>query len=388
MRIILCVLWLLPSLAMAEVNYGNWLAGSIVKRYTPTIDAMTHHGWDHSNSAILHGIEKIYLKNHDKKYLRYIKAYADQFVNADGSIKGLLLTLDGMHPGVICLFLYEQTGDKKYLLAAKTMRDHLIGTPIKPSQFNKTPEGGYWHKTDEKYKNVMSVDGLYMAYPFLVHYAVIANEKELLDVAAKQILLAAERSYNIKANLPYHAWNYDKEKPWANKITGTSSQFWSRTTGWYSMALVDVLEYFPKDHPAYNNILLAFQSLAQGIKASQNPQDGLWYQVLDAYDKPLNYPETSGSAMIVYALQKGVNLKLIDAAYHDIAEKGWSGIKTKVATFNDGGPQINSVAPPMGSQINYDGYVAIRPVSVPVAEGAHYPHGYIGVLMAASVMEN
>lgn len=389
MRIIsVCVLWLLSSLALAEVNQGEWLANSIIKRYTPTIDAMTHHGWDHSNSAILHGIEKIYLKHHDKKYLKYIKAYADQFVNTDGSIKGLLTTLDGMHPGVVCLFLYEQTGDKKYLRAAKTMRDHLIGTPDKPSQFSKTPEGGYWHKTDEKYKNVMSVDGLYMTYPFLVRYALVANEKELLDVAAKQILLVSERSFNTKSNLAFHAWNYDKEKPWANKITGTSSQFWSRATGWYSMALVDVLEYFPKNHPAYNKILFAFQGLATGIKTYQNPADGLWYQVVDAYDQPQNYPEASGSGMIIYALQKGVNLKLIDGTYHDVAEKGWAALKTKITPYGDGGPQIKSVAPPMSSQIDYAGYVAIRPISVPADEGKHHPHGYIGTLMAASVMEN
>lgn len=388
MRILaLWVVCFFSNTVVAEMNQGEWLADAIVKRYSPTIDVMTHHGWDHSNSAILHGIEKIYLNNHDKKYLKYIKAYADEFINADGTIKELFTNLDGMHPGVVCLFLYEQTGDKKYQLAAKTMRDHLLGTPTKPSLFSKTPDGGYWHKNDEKYKNVMSVDGLYMTYPFLVRYALLSGEKELLDIAAKQILLVSEHSFNIKTNLPYHAWSYDKDKPWANRITGTASQFWSRATGWYAMALVDVLEHFPKDHPAYSKILFAFQSLAQGIKSAQSPRDGLWYQVLDAYDQPQNYPETSGSSMIVYALQKGVNLKLIDASYHTIAEKGWTAIKTKITKFNDGGPQINSVAPPMSSQNDYAAYVAIRPVSIPAEQGTHYPHGYIGVLMAASVME-
>ena len=85
MRIIaLCILLFSSELVVAEMNQGEWLANAIVKRYSPTIDVMTHHGWDHSNSAILHGIEKIYLNNRDKKYLKYIKAYADDFINADG----------------------------------------------------------------------------------------------------------------------------------------------------------------------------------------------------------------------------------------------------------------------------------------------------------------
>jgi unsaturated rhamnogalacturonyl hydrolase len=348
---------------------------------------MTGSGWDHANSTILHGIEKVNQRHPNSAYVSYIKAYADAFVNDDGSIKGLRDTLDGMHPGVVCLFLYEQTGDVKYKRAAQTMRDYFVGTAQQASPFHKTPDGGYWHKNNEKYSNVMSVDGTYMVYPFLVHYAVMFKEPALLDLAAAQILLAHERSFNIKAQLPYHAWNYDKTKPWANPITGTSSQFWSRASGWSSMALVDVLEYFPKDHPSYGRLLFLFQQFAEGLKSAQNPVDGLWYQVLDSANKPDNYPEASGSGMITYALQKGVNLNLLDGSYAKVAAKGWQGLQLKIKTYKDGGPQITSVAPAMGSQSDYAGYVAIRPINLPSDAIKQDPHGYIGVLMAASVME-
>jgi rhamnogalacturonyl hydrolase YesR len=36
--------------------------------------------------------------------------------------------------------------------------------------------------------------------------------------------------------------------------TGTS-QFWSRSIGWYAMALVDVLDYFPKEHPKQKELV-------------------------------------------------------------------------------------------------------------------------------------
>jgi unsaturated rhamnogalacturonyl hydrolase len=348
---------------------------------------MGHDGWDHSNSIILHGIEKTYNKTHNKKYLKYIKAYADSFINKDGSIKGLTPTLDGMHPGVLCLFLYEQTGDEKYKLAAKTMRDHLLGTPAKASAFNKTPDGAFWHKNNDKYKNVISVDGLYMYAPFLIRYGVMFNDPEAIDITTQQILLVTSHSFNIKANLPYHAWNYDKSKPWAHVITGSSTQFWSRAVGWFSMALADVLEYLPATHPNRDKILFLYQSLAKGIQAAQNPADGFWYQVVDAYSQPNNYPEASGTGMMIYGLQKGVDLKLLDASYHEVAEKAWQALQTKITTYKDGGPRMNSVAPPMGSQVDYQAYVAIRPVSVPAEAGEDAPHGYIGILMAAAVME-
>lgn len=368
---------------------GPRLSAAIMGRYAPTIEEMGHYGWDHSNSAVLHGMQKVYQRTRDPAILKYIRDYADLFVNPDGSVKGLRHNLDGMQPGVLCLFLYRETGEAKYLAAARTMRDIFIGTPDKPSTFKRTAEGGYWHKSEDHYKNVMSVDGLYMVYPFLVQYAVVAREPALFDVATAQILMVASHSFNTKFNLPYHGWDYGKEQPWANPITGTSSQFWSRSAGWFAMALVDVLEYLPSEHRDYGKLLFLYRSLAQGVKAAQK-EDGFWYDVLDAPAADGNFAETSGSGMIVYALQKGVKLKLLDAGYQLTARRGWQALQRHVGTFGDGGPQIHSVAPGMGVQVDYAAYMAVRPVSVPPAEdrpARHHPHGYIALLMASSVME-
>lgn len=397
----LCVLLMLVVMVKAVANsqpmmveqlttpVGTRLADNIIQRYQPTINVMTHHGWDHSNSIILHGIEKIYLKTQNENYLTYIKKYADDYINDDGSITGLLTTLDGIHPGVLCLFLYQETGNEKYRLAAKMMRDHLLGTKTKSSVFHKTPDGGFGHKNNKKYHHVMSVDGLYMTSPFLIRYGILFNEPEVIDMAIKQILLISERSFNLKANLPFHAWHYDKTNDWADPVTGTSSQFWSRAAGWYSMALVDVLEFLPKKHLKYPIILDLYKQLAQGIKNTQNPKDGLWYQVLDVYDRPDNYPEISGSAMMVYSIKKAINLNILTSEDLIFAEKGWLSIQSYIKTYSDGGLQIRSVAPGMSTQVSYEDYVAIRPVNVPTTkQKKQHAHGYMGVLMAASVMES
>ena len=187
-------------------DWGKKFSDAIVARYQPTIDAMTHHGWDHSNSIILHGMEKIYTRTYNKSYLNYIKSFVDTFVSPDGSVKGLHPTLDGMHPGVLCLFLYEQTGQNKYKIAATNIRNYIIGTANSPSAFNKTPDGGYWHKNDEHYKNVMTVDGAYMANPFLVRYGKLFHDEKSVDVATFQILLVASHCFNPETKLPYHRY--------------------------------------------------------------------------------------------------------------------------------------------------------------------------------------
>jgi unsaturated rhamnogalacturonyl hydrolase len=333
-------------------------------------------------------MEKVYARTNNKAYFNYIKSFVDSFVSDDGTIKGLRPTLDGMHPGVLCLFMFEKTGETKYKTAATNMRNYILGTPSSPSPFKKTPEGGYWHKNDDHYSNVMTVDGAYMANPFLVKYGKMFNNSESIDVATFQALLVASHCFNIETNLPYHGWDYFKNKTWANPITGTSSQVWSRNVGWYAMALVDILENLPSTHKDYKAILYLFQQMALGIKANQNKSDGLWYDMVNRLDAHGNYPETSGTGMIVYAIKKAVNHSWLDAAYDDVAMKGWNGLKKFITIYSDGKPQINSFTPGMGCKDNLEAYLAVRPVSCPNPTGTQYPHGYCAVLMAASVMED
>jgi unsaturated rhamnogalacturonyl hydrolase len=153
------------------------------------------------------------------------------------------------------------------------------------------------------------------------------------------------------------------------------------------MALVDILENLPPSHKDYSTLQYLLQQLALGIRDAQHAGNGLWYQVVNGATNADNYPETSGSGMIVYAISKAVNHTWIDAAFNKVAEKGWAGLKNKMTVLADGSPQITSVAPAMGCKKSYEEYVAVRPVTCPSDDAVQHPHGYCAVLMAASVME-
>lgn len=376
---------MMQSLSASAASLGIALSNAILQRYQPDIDVMTGKGWDHSNSAVLSGIARLHACSRDPAHLAYISAFVDRYVAADGRVTSLSDTLDEMHPGVLCLYMYEQTGQEKYRLAATNMRNHFIGTPEKTSPFNRTPDGGYWHKNVDKYRNVMSVDGIYMVYPFLTQYAAMFGDAQSADIATHQILLVSERSFDKASQLPYHAWNYDRSHGWSNPVTGTSSQFWSRATGWYAMGLVDVLEHLPAAHPRHATLLNQFRSLAEGIIRHQHT-DGMWHHVLNRAGDAGNYPESSATGMIVYALHKGVRLRLLPDVCLRNAESGWQALCAHIQPYIDGGPQVGSVAPAMGVQMDYASYTAIRPVTVPAEAGPQHPHGYIGALMAASEM--
>ena len=165
------------------------------------------------------------------------------------------------------------------------------------------------------------------ASPFLAHYGKVFEEPSAFDEVAKQILLMDKHGYDAKTGLYYHAWDETRSRPWANKQTGQSPNFWGRAVGWYAMALVDSLDFFSPTHPEVEHINEVLRKVADGIVKWQDPKTGLWWQVLDQGDRKGNYQEATASAMFVYTLAKGINRGYLPREkYLPALLKGYEGI--------------------------------------------------------------
>jgi len=390
------------SSSFGQAASGTWsvkFSDAILSRYTPTINAMTGKGWEYSNTIILHGIEKVYNQLPAASYtayLNYIKAYADAYVNTDGTFKAgvTLVSLDKIHPGISLLFLYEKTGLSQYQIAATALRNVLVGSTASYNPYRTPTKKIFWHK-QSGYDNIMMLDGMYMAHPFLAKYGRMFNDAAAIDTAVNQTLFAYNQLFVSGTKLIKHAW---KEPGSSGTVSwddgaGNSTSVWSRAMGWYTMALVDILKYVPAAHPKRPQLLAALANLAAGIKTYQDATSGLWYQVVDKTSATLsgNYLETSGSSMFVYSLKVACDSGWISSAtYLPVAIAGWNGVKNKISNYTDGKPAINDFAPAMSVQNTEALYVqaSLQPVDCPTTLiPTQHPHGYAGVLMAASVME-
>jgi unsaturated rhamnogalacturonyl hydrolase len=182
----------------------------------------------------------------------------------------------------------------------------------------------------------MWLDGLYMGAPFYVRYTVEFENSKNLDDVAKQFELIQKHSLDEKTGLLYHGWDESKQMDWANKETGTSLNFWSRSLGWYAMALVDVLDYFPKDHPKQPELVSYLNQLAEALTKFQDTS-GLWYQVTDMGGKEGNYLESTGTSMFAYALAKGVNKGYLPPEFKEVANKAFDGLTRDLIVVADDG---------------------------------------------------
>ena len=278
--------------------------------------------WNYELGTLLEGVDTVWLNSADPRYYNYMKSSVDQFVTPDGSIptfKPEENQLDSILLGRQLLLLYGVTQEPRYAKAATLLYQQLIHQP-------RTPSGGFWHK--QRYPNQMWLDGLYMAEPFYAEYAATFHHPEAFDDITHQFVLMDGHARDAKTGLLYHGWDESKLERWADRQTGLSSQFWARGMGWYMMALVDTLAYYPEENPGRKQLIEQLDRDAAAVARYQDGATGLWYQVLDKGGAKGNYLELSASCMFVYALARGVRLGYLPQSYVANAERGYKGVLT------------------------------------------------------------
>jgi unsaturated rhamnogalacturonyl hydrolase len=316
----LCLACGLPAWTQ-ELPWSQRVANSTMARWPAGRFAApdAKWGWNYELATLLNGIDAVWYDTADGAYFRYEKQAIDSLIGPDGSIPTYdagANSLDNIALGRELLLLYRVTRDAKYYNAATLLRKQLSTQP-------RDASGGFWHK--QIYPDQMWLDGLYMAEPFYAEYASVVQQPQDFPDITKQFSLIEEHARSPKTGLLYHAWDESRKQAWTDKATGTSHIFWGRAMGWYMMALVDVLPYYPKDDPGRATLLAILNRTAAAVVHYQDKETGLWYQVLDRPQEKGNYFESSAACMFIYALQKGVRLGYLPEHYSENAARAWKG---------------------------------------------------------------
>ncbi|RYD74868.1 MAG: glycoside hydrolase family 88 protein, partial [Sphingobacteriales bacterium] len=231
--------------------------------------------WSYDMGVVLEGAAAVWRNTGDGKYFKYIQSSMDAYLDKEGNIatyKSEDFNIDNIKNGRALLLLYKVTGQQKYLLAVNKLYNQIKTQP-------RTKEGGFWHK--KIYPNQMWLDGLYMGQPFYAEYAKLMKKDADFDDIANQFIWMEKNARDAKTGLLYHGYDESREEKWADKKTGLSPNFWGRAMGWYIMALVDVLDNFPKEHPKYKELLTILNRTATATVKYQDAKSGVWWDILD-----------------------------------------------------------------------------------------------------------
>lgn len=350
-------------------------------------------GWDYVSGLVANAVLKAWTMYPEKtEYYDAVKAFADHNTNADGSMilnkkgKSALRpsNIDDLPAGNIYFILYKEemrkgntTDAERYRRAATLIRNTL------KYNHQRIPEGlpgtgGFYHKAT--YPNQMWLDGLFMGSPIYAQWQhtfgadSLENDAQSWSDIALQFKTIHKYTYNPKKQLNYHAWSATPDAPdsfWANQeepFKGCSKEFWARGMGWYFAALVDVLEFMPREHPDRAAVDSILQQVAAGVARWQDKESGVWYQLMQ-YDATMkgdgqgdtvdgktynvgtnpNYLEASASSIFTYAFLKGMRLGLLDkATYMPVAEKAYQGLLKTFIREREGRTDIIQVCASAG----------------------------------------
>ena len=271
------------------------------------------------------------LGNINTRYSKYMENWVNYFVQPDGSVIDYRLkeyNLDRIFPGRNVLTLYKRNQEKKYKIALDNFIEQLKTHP-------KTNSGGYWHKNIYPWQ--MWLDGIFMGSTYMAQYAKEFNVPEWFDVATIQTKMIYEKTLDPQSGLLMHAWDESRQQKWCDPQTGKSQYPWSRAMGWYTMAILDILDYLPENHPDRDSLIAILQKTCDALLKVRDPKSGIWFQVLNQGGREGNYLEGSGSAMFTCVFARGAHKGYLDKKYLTIANVAFDGIIKELITVDDKG---------------------------------------------------
>ena len=215
-------------------------------------------------------------------------------------------------------------------------------------------------------RNTLWLDDLYMSVPALAQMGNLTSDRKYFDDAVKQVLQFSNRMFVKEDGLFRHGW--------VEEMNTHPKFYWGRANGWALLAMTELLDVLPKNHPKRAEIMNLYKAHMQGIISRQSGT-GFWHQLLDRND---SYPETSATAIYTYCIAHAINKGWVDPiAFGPVAILGWNAITTKVTS--EGIVDGTCVGTGMGFDPAFYYY---RPTS-PMAA-----HGYGPVLLAGAEVIN
>lgn len=324
---------------MPYQHYSEWLTYSEMKRVPKSylLDFSSKPKWSYVMGIELEGMLDTYLRYGGEDILKYCKEYTDTMIYADGNIRGFNIldyNLDNIRTGHFVTRMYQKYPEQKNLLAMQLMMKQLKEQP------RTIADKVFWHKAIYAYQ--VWLDGIFMGLPFRTLTAPITckpakntkaakakADKEIqaiYDDAVNQLKITYQRTFDPKTELNRHAYDETRKTFWADKETGLSQHCWGRAQGWYTMALVEVLDALPEDYARRGELIDLLKKDFDAILKWQDKKSGVWYQVMDSPKREGNYLESTCSSMFAYALLKAYRKGYVSEKYKDVGIKAYKGI--------------------------------------------------------------
>ena len=195
--------------------------------------------------------------------------------------------------------LYERTGKPAYLDLLR-----------KAADFGFNPDGSL--KRSMPFHNEMS-DSVFMGCAVLARAGRLTGEARYFQMALRHLRFM--QRLDLREDGLYRHSPLDEAA-------------WGRGNGFPALGLALALSDWPPGRPGYKEALAAFQRHMAALVRRQD-ETGAWHQVID---RPESYREFTATAMIGFALTRGLRRGRLDRReFESAADRAWYALKTRIA---------------------------------------------------------
>ncbi|MGA8531219.1 MAG: glycoside hydrolase family 88 protein [Acidobacteriaceae bacterium] len=262
--------------------------------------------WNSGLGTLLAGMDAAWAYTANGQYYEFVRRSVDPFVSSDGTIAAFDRPADSCSRALLArqfLLLYRVTQDKKYFLAAKTLRTEVAG------ETNSASAGERSLPIDSLHPGLCPVD------PFLAEYASVFQEPQLRPQITRQLLLMDRPTSVVQTETPRSR----------NEANPSSSGPSLRSLATTMTALVDALPFYPQSDPGRGSLLAILHQTAAAVIRAQDPHTGLWTRTLVRPDAQASDID----CLLTYALAKSVRLGYLPRADLPSTERAWLAIRNK-----------------------------------------------------------
>lgn len=276
------------ELKQAQPYFGqNWTWGTLYAGYMAAADSL-----------------------HDKRYLKAMEQMGEKF---HWQLKAKVPIADDQCIGQTYTELYLKDWKPIQIRATQAALNRLASGAEARIPKNQAQISWWW------------ADSLFMAPPVWSRMYAATHDAKYLTYLNEHWWQTSRALYSKHWHLYYRDITYLHS-------TGPNGEpiFWSRGEGWVMAGLVRTLEYMPEDYPTRGKFETQLRQMAAEVRTLQDANSGLWHSnLLDPAAYPR--PETSGSALITYALAWGVNHGVLSRAkYEPVIRHAWQGLVEQI----------------------------------------------------------
>lgn len=306
------------------------MKGSI--KETAPIGIISMDNWEWPQGVALFALYLYYKETGKQEVLDYICDWFDRQME-----RGELppKNVNTMCPMLALSYLYEETGNEKYLKLCKEWAEYAM------HEMPRTGEGALQHiVSGEANEGQIWDDTLYMTVLFMTRMGVLQQEDRYIQESIRQFLVHLKYLTDLVTGLFFHGWTFIENHHFAGAL-------WARGNSWYTAGLVDYLDMAPIAAGVEQYFITSLERQANKLREVQ-AEDGMWHTLLT---DPGSYKETSATAAFAYGILKAVRKGYLDESY---AVTGWKAFEAVLARIDEEGiVQEVSYGTGMGSTLQY-----------------------------------